>query len=202
MMIWLCAAVFGALGVTSTAECPAVALYFARGTFERRGLGQVGVALRDELRRRRANIEVFPIDYPAKLVNPLFHISVQQGARNAAVQIRDMVKKCPDVKLVLAGYSQGAAVIHEIELDDLASSIIAIIVFGDPYRLSLPPKWPIGASRGVICKICRSGDPICLNGLNPKSHLDYELDTPEAANFIIDIIEQSKPSRKYPICDL
>lgn len=106
-MKWCCAVLIGALTVKSAPDCPPVALFFARGTFERPGLGQVGIALRDELQRRTTNIAVFPIGYPATIVNPLFHESVQQGAQNATTQIRELVKECPNVKIVLAGYSQG-----------------------------------------------------------------------------------------------
>lgn len=40
--------------------------------------------------------------------------AVEQGATNGAAQIKAYNKKCPDTKLVVSGYSQGAQVVGDI----------------------------------------------------------------------------------------
>lgn len=121
------------------------------------------------------------------------------------------LSQCPDTQLVLAGYSQGAAVVHAAAglLD--AASISAIIVFGDAFGSE-----SFGSCDSSIIKsFCADGDDVCASasasvgfsamaeftagisadavlgigasltvGLN--AHLSYSADADAAASFIVD----------------
>jgi Mg-chelatase subunit ChlD len=61
--------------------------------------------------------------------------SVDAGVTNLVKVVKARAARCPDVKLVLAGYSQGAHVVRDAlnRLGPLASHIGAVALFGDPH---------------------------------------------------------------------
>jgi cutinase len=52
------------------------------------------------------------------------------------------LSSCPDTKLILTGYSQGAMVVHnaasKLKAAGKISSVVAAVTFGDPYKTELP----------------------------------------------------------------
>ena len=114
-----------------------------------------------------------------------FQRSVEEGRTNLIERMDALLAACPSTQFVVAGYSQGAAVVGDAA-DELvrlegASRIRAMVLFGDPYfRPSsatavggggtfFTPTTGVVAERaeysdavqGVLRSYCRTLDPIC-----------------------------------------
>ena len=89
-------------------SCPDVEVVFARGTFEPAGVGATGQAFIDALRTRLGSktMQVYPVNYPASLDFP----RAADGVADASNQVTTLASSCPDTRIGLGGYSQGAAV--------------------------------------------------------------------------------------------
>src|SRR4051794_21334997 len=92
----------------STPACPHAEGGFARGPTQLPGLGPVGQALFDSLRPHLGakTLGVSAVDYPATTE---FSTAVQ-GITDARNHIVATAATCPNTKMVLGGFSQGAAV--------------------------------------------------------------------------------------------
>ena len=86
---------------------------FARATTEPPGIGQVGQAFVDSLRSQVGgrSIGVYAVNYPA---TEDFTTSASAGAIDARAQVQSVAANCPNTRIVLGGYSQGAIVIDLI----------------------------------------------------------------------------------------
>ncbi|WP_438502116.1 cutinase family protein [Mycobacterium arosiense] len=109
------------------------------------GGGAVGQAFVDSLRSRVAgrSLGVYPVNYPA---DEIFPPSASAGAGDAHAHVRSTVANCPNTKLVLGGYSQGALVVDlvtiaqapiagwipQILTADEAGYVAALALFGNP----------------------------------------------------------------------
>src|SRR4029077_6943220 len=75
------------------------------------------------------SVGTYAVNYPANYD----FLAAADGANDASAHIQYMVNTCPNTRLVLGGYSQGAAVI------DVISAIpIPVLGFNNP----LPPNVP------------------------------------------------------------
>ena len=90
-------------------KCNDIEIVFARGTTEPAGLGAVGKALVYTLRPMMPgqSIGAYAVKYPASWD----FTQVATGANDASKRIQSIAATCPASKIVLGGYSQGAAVI-------------------------------------------------------------------------------------------
>ena len=89
---------------SASAACPAVEVVFARGRLESPGVGILGNAFISALRSKtNKNIGVYAVRYPADN-------EIDDGANDMSAHIQSMMNSCPDTRLVLGGYSLGAAV--------------------------------------------------------------------------------------------
>jgi cutinase len=107
--IVLISTAFGVFVPSASAEgCPDVEAVFARGTTEAPGVGAIGQAFVDSLQSKVGpkSFRVYAVDYPA---SPDFPTAVD-GIRDAGDHVESMAATCPKTKMVLGGYSQGAAV--------------------------------------------------------------------------------------------
>jgi len=161
--------------------CPAVEVAFARGTGQPPGVGNVGQAFIDSLGSQLAGgpLAVYPVNYPA---TQAFSASAQDGANDLVAHVRDMIGRCPDTRLVLGGFSQGAGVV-DLAAPALPSQAVnrvaAIAVFGNPTsplarNLSgavFPPIGPPYAAKTT--DVCADGDPACSDGGNVMAHGSY-----------------------------
>ena len=186
------------LGLASAqaAGCHDIEVVFARGTDEPPGIGRVGQAFVDSLRGQVGgrSVGVYAVSYPATLD----FLAAGGGANNASGHIQYMVNNCPNTRLVLGGYSQGAAVIDVIAAvpfpaigfdaplpPNVPPHVAAIAVFGNPSAkvglpLTVSPVW--GA---VTIDLCEPGDPVCSNGDNFEAHKWYVPGmTSQAAAFV------------------
>ncbi|BAN32767.1 cutinase family protein [Mycobacterium avium subsp. hominissuis] len=183
--------------------CPDVQLIFARGTAEPPGLGAVGDALFAALQPAlgNRNVDAYAVNYPASYN----FLTTADGANDARDHIAEMVDRCPSTRLVLGGFSQGAAAVSMLAgvppvgqrignfgsappLDPgLASKIAAVAVFGNPGNRFNTPLSTTGAFAGRAIDLCSDGDPVCVvGGRDRDAHHVYE-DPPypaQAAGFI------------------
>lgn len=192
-------------------SCPAVEVVFARGTFEAPGVGATGQTFVDALSDRLPgrSIETYGVNYPASLD---FGQAVD-GVADAANRIQAVATECPSTKIVLGGYSQGAAVAgyttsSSVPADyvlpasisgpmpaSVASHVAAVVLFGTPTDFVLgladrtAPAITIGdtyADRTI--QLCATGDPICYpGGLNRAAHSSYKSNgmADQAADFVV-----------------
>ena len=89
--------------------CPNIEVIFARGTHDDPGMGRVGSVLVDAIQPLVGNRTVtgYAVEYPASYD----FLTAQDGATDAQNRIATMAQQCPSTKIVLGGYSQGAAVV-------------------------------------------------------------------------------------------
>jgi acetylxylan esterase len=145
----LVASVAGAMpaGATaSTASCAAVHIIVARASTEAAGDGVIGALATLIQGDVNATVSQEAVVYPATLNN--YASSVAQGDSAMAKDVENAVSACPNEKIVLLGYSQGAQVVGDVlagggggaslgaETAPIpsadAAKVIAAIQFGDP----------------------------------------------------------------------
>lgn len=187
----LTAAYLSTTATAHAASCPDVELVFARGTGEPTGLGRVGQALSDQLSGNlgERSLAVYPVNYPASYD----FLTTADGAVDATNRITAIAANCPSTRVVLGGYSQGAAVVDMLmgipplgpkvgEVgsaaplpQSLASKVAAVAVFGNPAtKFGNPVSAALAPFAGKGIDLCADGDPICSQGRNPFAHTSYE----------------------------
>lgn len=212
-------------GSTATANaaddsCPAVEVVFARGTFEAPGVGATGQAFVDALTARLPGkaVDVYAVNYPASLD---FGQAVS-GIADASNKIQAVAAQCPSTKIVLGGYSQGAAVAGYTTSSvvpagyvlpaglsgpmpaSVASHVAAVALFGTPddWFLGLvdrgAPSIAIGDPYAAkTIQLCATGDPVCFpGGLDRSAHSSYKSNgmTDQAADFVASHLGVSAPA--------
>jgi cutinase len=178
----------------SAGPCPDVEVISARGTDDSPGVGYVGKAFIDALRPKvpGRSVEVYAVNYPA--TDDLVR-SVPAGADDARAHVQSTVANCPNTRLVLTGYSQGAAVIDtttEQLQPEVADHVAAVAVFGNP-KSRIAGKLVGGQLQTInplyrpkTIDLCVPDDPICSEGTNWDAHHQY-IDsgmTNQAATFV------------------
>lgn len=189
--------------------CPDVEVIFARGTGEPAGLGiagtgVVGQAFVDALAQRLdgRTVDAYAVNYPADFD----FLEADEGAEDAAARIATVAARCQDTKIVLGGYSQGAAVIDMLanvgplgpEIGGVGSApplaapfadkISAVAVFGNPADRFGTPLSDTGYFAGKAIDLCNSADPICsTQGDTMTAHEQYQFAPSDqvAADFVI-----------------
>jgi hypothetical protein len=108
--------------------------------------------------------------YPADLAGYLDEDGASEaGAQSLAAQVVAFTEACPDAKVVVSGWSQGANLAHR-GLAKLASpaldAVLGLVTFGDPNaiwaNISLPPTVP-EARFDSECVTDGSQDPLCAS---------------------------------------
>ena len=140
------AAAMPAGATASTASCAAVHIIVARASTEAQGDGVIGALATLIQGDVNATVSQEAVVYPATLNN--YASSVGKGDSAMAADIENAVSACPNEKIVLLGYSQGAQVVGDVLAGGGGSSlgvaetapipaadaakVIAAIQFGDP----------------------------------------------------------------------
>ena len=111
---------------------------------------------------------------------------------------------CPNTKIVMAGYSQGAQVVHKAmekvaamsnttapnsssssssNKVDVASRISSVVLFGDPRNGTAVA----GVDQARVLSLCNAQDDICAKGgdVITLDHLTYNRNAPQAAMFVM-----------------
>lgn len=194
------AVALSALGVcvpsASAQPCPTVEVVFARGTGEPPGVGPTGQAFVDSLRPRIGgrSSDVYAVDYPA---SDEWSTGLD-GIRDAGAHVTSTANNCPRTKMVLSGYSQGAAVMGFVTsaaipdgvdpaavpkplAPEVADHVAAVVLFGMPNVRAMnflgQPPVVIGPTyQAKTIKVCVPEDPVCSDGMNFAAHDTYATD--------------------------
>jgi cutinase len=192
------AAPWSAQANASDDSCASVEVVFARGTFEAPGVGATGQAFVDALNTRLPGktVDVYAVNYPASLDFG----QAADGIVDASNKIEAIAASCPNTKIVLGGYSQGAAVAGYTTTDTvpagfalpagitgamppaIAPHVAAVVLFGTPdtWFLNLAdhnaPPITIGQLyTAKTLQLCATGDPVCFpGGLERAAHSSYK----------------------------
>lgn len=181
----------GAAVPSASAEppaCPDVEVLFARGTGEAPGVGGIGQAFVDAVRAQAGgkSVDAYAVNYPASSnFSDRLEIArtVVDGVRDEGSRVQFMAENCPETKLVLGGYSQGAVVSGfvtspvvptNVPADlvpaplspDVADNVAAVVLFGTPspdfLRQFDAPMVDIGPLYSdKTLELCAAGDTIC-----------------------------------------
>lgn len=208
------------LAYVSAEPCPDVEVVFARGTGEPPGVGGIGQSFVDALHAKlgERSIEVYPVNYAAS--NDFgggadFARTVVDGIRDAGTHIEKTAANCPNTRVVLGGFSQGAALAgyttsaeipREVPAEyrsyipqpmppSVTDHVAAVVLFGTPSAEFLqssgaPPVriGPLYASK--TAQLCADGDTICNGapaGGPPFAHAMYGANgmTDQGADFAV-----------------
>jgi cutinase len=184
----------------ASAACPDAEVTFARGREEPPGVGLIGQSFIDALRAKvpRMTIGSYGVNYPA-------NTEVDVAANDMSAHAQSMAATCPNTKLVLGGYSLGAAAADVVVgvnrpgfgfTNPLPPSVdqhvAAIALFGNGTQRVLGPAANFSpAFAGKTIDLCAAGDPICTRSFQnlqwaahlQPSYVDSGLIN-KAANFV------------------
>ena len=175
--------------LASAQPCPDVEVAFARGTDQPDGVGITGLSFVESLRlfAGARSIGVYAVNYPAGSNfddRQAFVRTFVDGMRDMHSRIQFMAANCPGTRMVVGGYSQGAAVAGFVTADgnpaglptelglpgplspDVASHVAAVVFFGKPserfMRDAGSPPIVVGPLYGPkAIDLCAPGDNIC-----------------------------------------
>jgi cutinase len=201
-------------------SCPTIEVVFARGTFDAPGVGATGQAFVDALNARLPGktIEAYGVNYPASLDFG----RAADGIADASTKIEAIAASCPTTKIVLGGYSQGAAVAGYTTTDtvpdgfalpdglsgpmpaSISSHVSAVVLFGTPtagilhlLNGSAPPITIGQLYAAKTLQLCVPGDPICFpGGLERSAHSAYKTNgmADQAADFVAQKLSVPAPA--------
>ncbi len=168
----------GAAPSAGAANCPAVQVVFARGRLESPGTGVLGNAFINSLQSKvNKNIGTYAVKYPADT-------EVDVGANDMSHHIQDMVNNCPDTRLVLGGYSLGAAVTDVVLAAPISAfgfnsplppgidqHVAAVALFGNGSQWVGPITNFNPTYNDRTIELCHGADPIC-NPADPNTWHD------------------------------
>ena len=182
------ATLMGVAPSVAAQPCPDVEVVFARGTGEPPGVGGVGQAFVDAVRAQAAprTVGEYAVQYPASgnfFDQAGIASTVVEGIRDEMNHVQDMAANCPDTKLILGGFSQGAVVsgfatsaevpfgvdsasVPQPMRPEVADHVVAVVLFGMPsadfLRQFGAPAVTVGEPYvAKTLEVCDPGDSIC-----------------------------------------
>lgn len=185
----------------NNAGCSDVHIIATRASTEQPGAGIIGSLVNAVKSGSNQSVSTDTTDYPATLQN--YANSESQGVTALKQLVEAQVQQCPDQKLVLMGYSQGAQVTGDVLgggsgrrgggsapiSADAADNVAAVILMGDPSfvpgesfnagtstRAGLFPRGAAQSLDGFADRIqsyCDTGDTFCASGNSVQVHLGY-----------------------------
>jgi cutinase len=218
VLLSACGLLSAPITIAAAQPCPDVEAVFARGTSEPPGVGGIGEPFVDELRTAIGpkSLDVYPVNYEASSDfsdRIQFAQSVVDGIKDATSHIEATAANCPKTRIVLGGYSQGAAVAGFVTSAsipqgvpeeyrsflpqpmpaEIANHVAAVTLFGKPsaqwlqnYGAPVVVIGPLYAPKTL--DLCAGGDTICNGdpgGLPSFAHTTYPANgmTQQAADF-------------------
>jgi cutinase len=184
----------------ASAVCPDAEVDFARGREEPPGVGLIGQSFITALRKKvpKMTIGSYGVNYPA-------NTEVDVGANDMSAHAQSMAASCPNTKLVLGGYSLGAAAADLVVAVNkpgfgftnplppaVDRHVAAVALFGNGTQRVLGPALNFSpAFAGKTIDLCAPNDPICTRSFQnlqwaahlQPSYVDSGL-VNQAANFV------------------
>jgi cutinase len=167
---------------TAQAEpCAPVEVIFARGRHEQGGIGRIGNELVGGLNARLPQpVGVYGVNYPA-------NNDFASGANDISNRIQYMAGACPGTRLIVGGYSLGAAAaVMALSATQkgfgfgrplppgMDAHVAAVVLVGNfSNRMGGQGIGP--AYRDRTIDVCNGTDPVCSSGM-PASLADLESD--------------------------
>jgi cutinase len=162
----------------ASAACSDVEVVFARGRQESPGAGAIGNAFVSALRSKvNRNVSLYAVRYPADT-------QVDVGANDMSAHVQNTINGCPDTRIVLGGYSLGAAVTDVVIAAPIAAfgfnnplppgadqHIAAVALFGNGSQWVGPITNFNQAYADRTIDLCHGADPIC-NPADPHTWND------------------------------
>lgn len=166
----------GAAPPAAAVNCSQVEVVFARGRFESPGTGVLGKAFINALGSKVGgkSMSSYAVRYPADS-------ELDIGANDMSRHIQYMVNNCPNTRLVLGGYSLGAAVTDVVLAVPMSAfgfdsplsagsdeHIAAVALFGNGSQWLGPITNfnPLYNDRTI--ELCHGADPVC-NPADPNT---------------------------------
>lgn len=109
----MAATLTSAQDITDSSCVAGLFMLVARGTNEDPGPGALGT-LAERIADRIDDSEIVALDYPATFTDPLYPQSVVEGTDAMREAVRNYTDSCPDGKIAVFGYSQGAHVASNV----------------------------------------------------------------------------------------
>ncbi|TVY54615.1 Acetylxylan esterase, partial [Lachnellula suecica] len=177
-----------------------VHMIVARASTESPGQGIIG-AVATQVQQAVPGSDSEAVDYPATLTN--YTASEASGVAGMQKLIQDYAARCPNSKMALLGYSQGAQVAADVmcgtssanfnstpPLDAaLSKNIVAVIQMGDPTHVpalsqdvgnstkaGIFPRLntaACGTSAALTQSYCNADDKFCDSGNSIQVHISY-----------------------------
>ncbi|KAL2065494.1 hypothetical protein VTL71DRAFT_3164 [Oculimacula yallundae] len=184
----------------STACATGVHIIVARASTEKPGEGIIG-AVATQVQEAVPGSDSEAVDYPATLQDYL--TSEGLGVKGMTKLIESYAARCPESKMALMGYSQGAQVIGDVMCGtstpafnstpplpaDMSKNIVAIIQMGDPAHIANLPQdvgnstrngifqrpntTSCAAMESITKSFCSADDRFCDSGNSIPVHLSY-----------------------------
>ncbi|TDZ41462.1 Acetylxylan esterase 2 [Colletotrichum trifolii] len=185
-----------------------VHMIVARASTEKPGPGIIG-GVANRVQSQIPGSDMVSVDYPAQL-NP-YQPSQRAGVTAMTKLVQDYATQCPQSKMVLMGYSQGAHVTADVLCGtsepnfpatqpvaaDIADKIAAVVLMGDPSHVPSQPfnkgtatnngvfprgdSAACGALASRMASFCDSGDTFCDSGNSLQVHMGYVRRSGDAA---------------------
>jgi cutinase len=156
--------------IDGSADCKAVAVIFARGTFDSGNIGVwVGPQLGEALSSKISSLAFQGVDssaYAADLQGYIGEDGSNAGAQALADTVVAYSSACPDATIVITGWSQGALVAHKglgLVPQDVLPKVAGLGVFGDPNQLFGNSAVPEGVAFDSQCFTGTILDPLCAD---------------------------------------
>jgi cutinase len=218
VLLTACGLLTAPITIAAAQPCPDVEAVFARGTGEPPGVGVTGQPFVNSLRSAvgAKSLDVYPVNYEASSDfsdRIAFAQSVVDGIKDAGSHIEATAANCPKTRIVLGGYSQGAAVAGFVTSasipagipaeyvqflpkpmpPEVANHVAAVTLFGKPSAAWLQNYGAPAITIGPLyvpktLELCAAGDTICdgdTGGAPSFAHAEYPVNgmTTQAADF-------------------
>ncbi|GJN72734.1 hypothetical protein PLIIFM63780_006797 [Purpureocillium lilacinum] len=137
-------------GRNATTCATGLYIVVARGTTEPQGAGVTGL-LAGNITAKIPGSKVEALVYPATFSDPAYQDSVADGVKGMQSVVNNYLDACPDGKMAIMGYSQGAHVgmdavcggsggvfdaARALPTADIKKNVIAMVFFGDPTHVA------------------------------------------------------------------
>ncbi|KAJ2933168.1 hypothetical protein H1R20_g3904, partial [Candolleomyces eurysporus] len=142
--------------------CAAVHVIAGRASTEPSGPGIIGALVTQVQQQSSQTVSTSSVDYPATLTN--YASSSAQGTAATKTLLTNQVNRCPNQKIVLVGYSQGAHIVGDAVAGggggllgartdpvpaSISNKVVAIVQMGDPRRTKRAP-YNLGTATGLL----------------------------------------------------